>query len=190
MPVFTIDGTGPRISDPASLYLAPGSQVIGNVHLGRDVSIWFNAVLRADNDVIAIGDGTNVQDGAIVHADPGQPAQIGANVTIGHRAIVHGATVGAGSLIGMGATILNGARIGANCLVGANALVTEGKQFPDGSLIVGAPAKLVRPLTEEEIAGLARSAQSYVVNGRRFAAGLRPLGTVEGGDVADSPPAR
>jgi carbonic anhydrase/acetyltransferase-like protein (isoleucine patch superfamily) len=186
MPIFSIDGFSPRIVDPASLYLAPGAQVIGNVSLGREVSIWFNAVLRADNDVIAVGDRSNIQDGAIIHADPDQPTMIGEGVTIGHRAIVHGATIGDGCLVGMGATVLNGARIGANCLIGANALVTEGREFPEGSLIVGMPAKLARPLTQEEIAGLRRSADSYVANGRRFAEGLQPLAADGGRDVADS----
>jgi len=173
MSLHSLDQETPVIADPERVYIAPGAHVIGRVHLGLDVSIWFNVVIRGDNDLITIGDRTNIQDGAIVHADPGAPATIGADCTIGHRAIVHGATVGEGSLIGMGATVLNGAVIGARSLVGANALVTEGKVFPEGSLIVGAPAKLVRVLSPEEIEGLRLSAAGYVANGRRFAAGLR-----------------
>lgn len=173
MPIFELDGVAPRFADAARAYIAPGAQVIGNVVFGVDASVWFNAVIRADHDRITIGDRANIQDGAVVHADPGVPATLGDDVTVGHRAIVHGATVGEGTLVGMGAVLLNRARIGDFCLIGANALVTEGKTFPDGSLIMGVPAKLVRPLTPEEQAGLRESAASYVANGRRFAAGLK-----------------
>lgn len=140
MTLYTLDQETPVLADPERVYIAPGAHVIGRVHLGLDVSIWFNVVIRGGNDLITIGDRTNIQDGAIVHADPGVPATIGADCTIGHRAIVRDASIGAGSLIGMGATVLNGAVIGADSLVGANALVTEGKVFPEGSLIVGTPA--------------------------------------------------
>lgn len=174
MAIYSLDQEAPRFADPARAYVAPGAHLVGRILVGLDVSIWFNVVIRGDNDLITIGDGTNIQDGSIVHADPGVPATIGAGCTIGHRVIIHGATIGAGSLIGMGATILNRAVIGPNCLVGANALVTEGKEFPEGSLIVGAPAKVVRQLSEQEIAGLRASAEGYVANGRRFAAGLKP----------------
>ncbi|WP_294391467.1 gamma carbonic anhydrase family protein [uncultured Sphingomonas sp.] len=185
MPFHSLDGAAPRCADPGRVYLAEGAQVIGDVRLGLDVSIWFNAVVRADNDTITIGDRANIQDGAVVHADPGVPTRIGTDVTVGHRAIIHGASVGDGSLIGMGAVLLNGATVGAQCLVGANALITEGKHFADGSLIVGAPAKCVRALTEMEIAGLRRSADSYVANGHRFAAGLRRVDPVPSPDIAD-----
>lgn len=154
-------------------YIAPGAQVIGRVTLGARASIWFNAVVRGDNDPIVIGEDSNVQDGAIVHADPGVPATIGRGVTIGHRAIVHGATIGDNSLIGMGAIVLNRAVIGADSLVGAGALVTEGKSFPPGSLIVGSPARVARALTDSEIAGLRLSAATYVANARRYRAELR-----------------
>ncbi len=174
MACHMLDGIAPQIGE--GVYIAPGAQVAGRVQLGPRVSIWFNAVLRGDNDPISVGADSNIQDGAVVHADPGAPATIGRGVTIGHRAIVHGATIGDGSLIGMGATILNRAVIGADCLVGANALVTEGKVFAAGSLIVGSPAKAIRPLTEAEIAGLRHSAETYVANGRRYAAGLAPAG--------------
>jgi len=150
--------------------------VIGQVELGEDAGIWFGAVLRGDNERISIGARTNIQEGAMVHTDPGHPVSIGDDCTIGHHAIVHGATIGANSLVGMGATILNGARIGANCLVGANALVTERKEFPDGSLIVGSPAKALRQLDAAAIEAIRESAAHYVENWRRFARGLRRIG--------------
>lgn len=150
--------------------------MIGQVELGEDAGIWFGAVLRGDNERISIGARTNIQEGAMVHTDPGHPVSIGADCTIGHHAIVHGATIGANSLVGMGATILNGARIGANCLVGANALVTERKEFPDGSLIVGSPAKALRQLDAAAIEAIRESAAHYVENWRRFARGLRRIG--------------
>lgn len=159
----------------ADVYVAPGAHVVGRVTLRARASVWFGAVLRGDNDPITVGEDSNIQDGAMIHADPGVPTTVGREVTIGHHAIVHGATIGDRSLIGMGATLLNRAVIGADCIVGANALVTEGKTFPDGSLIVGAPAKLVRPLTEAEIAGLRLSAATYVANARRYATELTPL---------------
>ena len=146
--------------------------MIGDAQLGAGVGIWFGAVVRADNGPIRIGARTNVQDGAMLHSDPDAPLTIGAGVTIGHHAILHGCTVGDHVLVGMGATILNHAVIGADSLVGAGALVTEGKAFPPGSLIVGSPARVVRPLSEEEIAGLRRAADGYVANAARYAAGL------------------
>jgi carbonic anhydrase/acetyltransferase-like protein (isoleucine patch superfamily) len=173
MPLYALDEHVPQIADPARLWLAPNAQVIGRVTLGLDVGIWFGAILRGDNEPIRIGDRTNVQEAVVMHVDPGLPLTIGEDVTVGHGAIVHGCTIGDGTLIGMGATILNGARIGRSCLVGANALVTEGKEFPDNSLIVGAPAKAVRLLDEAAIAGLRRSAAAYVENGRRYRTGLR-----------------
>jgi carbonic anhydrase/acetyltransferase-like protein (isoleucine patch superfamily) len=170
MPTFKLDGYRPDYGPET--FVAPGAQVIGRVSLGARASIWFNAVVRGDDDEISIGDSSNVQDGAVVHADPGIPTRIGNGVTVGHQAIVHGATVGENSLIGMGASLLNRSVIGANSIVGAHALVTEGKVFPDGSLIVGAPAKLVRPLTEEEIAGLREATTAYVAKAARYLAGL------------------
>ena len=175
MPLYALDEHSPSLPPADRFWIAPDAHVIGQVRLGSDVSVWFGAVLRADQEPIEVGERTNVQEGAILHADPGFPLTIGANVTVGHHAILHGCTVGAGSLIGMGATVLNGARIGANCLVGAGALVTEGKEFPDNLLIVGVPARVVRTLSAEAIEGLRRSSQHYVDNGRRFAAGLRRL---------------
>ncbi|SIQ15068.1 Carbonic anhydrase or acetyltransferase, isoleucine patch superfamily [Rhizobium sp. RU20A] len=172
MPLYALDGQRPATPAVDRYWIAPDAHVIGRVELGEDVGIWFGAVLRGDNEPIRIGAGTNIQEGAVLHVDPGFPVTIGEGCTIGHRAIVHGCTIGDNSLIGMGATILNGARIGRNCLVGANALVTEGKVFEDGSLIVGAPARAVRQLDEAAISGLKLSAAHYVKNWQRFARGL------------------
>jgi len=173
MPLYSLNEYTPTVADPDRYWVAPGAVVLGRVHLGIDVSIWFGAVVRGDNDLIEIGDGSNVQDGAVLHTDPGLQLRIGAGCTIGHRATIHGCTIGANTLVGMGATVLNGARIGANCLIGANALVTEGKEFPDNSLIVGAPAKVIRTFDEAAIAGLGKAARGYVNNWKRFAAGLK-----------------
>lgn len=175
MTLYALGDAIPQTAGPDTYWIAPGAHVIGDVRLGRDVGIWFGAVLRGDREPITIGDGSNLQEHVMVHADPGFPATIGAGVTVGHRAIVHGCTIGDGSLIGMGATILNGAKIGKNCLIGAGALVTEGKEIPDGSLVMGAPAKVVRALSDEALAGLPKSAANYVQNWKRFAADLKPL---------------
>ena len=173
MAVLALDGVAPKLPQ-GFCWIADNATVIGNVELGDDVGIWFGAVIRGDNERITVGRGSNIQDGAVLHTDPGFPLTIGAGCTIGHRAILHGCSIGEGSLVGMGATILNGARIGQSCLVGAGALVTEGREFPDGSLVIGAPAKLARELSADELARLRRSAEHYVANARRFAAGLRP----------------
>ena len=166
----------PSFRSRASFWVAPDAHVIGRVRLGADVGVWFGAVLRGDGEPLVIGERSNIQEGAMVHADPGFPLTVGAGVTVGHHAILHGCTVGAGTLIGMGATVLNGARIGAGCIVGANALVTENKEFPDNSLIVGAPAKAVRTLDAAAAEKLRASAMHYVANWRRFAAGLKRIG--------------
>jgi carbonic anhydrase/acetyltransferase-like protein (isoleucine patch superfamily) len=171
MTIHALDGVAPQL--PAGFcFVAPSAEVIGNVVLGEDVGIWFGAVLRGDNDLISIGARTNVQDMTMIHVDPGLPVTIGEGCTIGHRAIVHGCTIGDNTLVGMGAMILNGARIGSNCLIGAGALITENKVIPDGSLVMGAPGKIVRELDAAAIEALKRSAESYVRNARRFAAGL------------------
>ena len=151
-------------------FVAENATVIGNVRLGHASSVWFNAVLRGDNYLIEVGAESNVQDGAILHTDPGLPLVVGSQVTIGHKAMLHGCMIGDGTLVGIGATILNRSRIGANCLLGAHALVTEGKEFPDGVLILGAPARIARELSAEEIEQLKCSAQIYVENARRFRA--------------------
>ncbi len=160
MSIYKLGERVPMIA--ASAYVAPSAAVIGTVELGEHSSVWFGAVLRGDNDPIRIGANSNVQDGAVLHTDDGVPLTVGANVTIGHQATLHGCTVGDGSLIGIQAVVLNGAVIGKNCLVGAGAIVTAGKEFPDGSMIIGAPAKWVRPLRPEEIAGLQFNAAIYV----------------------------
>ncbi|WP_182422319.1 gamma carbonic anhydrase family protein [Aureimonas sp. ME7] len=175
MPLYALDDLAPAVPAPDRFFVAPGAHVIGDVSLGEDVGVWFGAVIRGDVAPIRVGALTNVQEGAVLHADPGFPLLIGEGCTIGHGAIVHGCTLGDNTLVGMGATILNGARIGRNCLVGAGALVTEGKEFPDGSLILGSPAKLARALDEAAIEALRQSARRYVANARRFAAGLRPF---------------
>lgn len=173
MALYKLEDTSPDLAD--SVWVADSAQVIGNVKLGEDVSVWFGAVIRGDTAPITIGTGTNVQDLSMLHADEGVPLTIGERVTIGHQVTLHGCTVGDESVIGIGAVVLNGARIGRNCLVGAGALVTEGKEFPDGSMIIGSPAKAVRELSIEQIEGLRKSAAHYVANGRRFASGLYRL---------------
>ncbi len=160
----------------ASAWVADSAEVMGNVQLAEDASIWFGAVLRGDCESISIGEGSNIQDASVLHADLGKPLVVGRHVTVGHQVMLHGCTIGDESLIGIGAVVLNGAKIGRNCLVGAGALITEGKEFPDGSMIIGSPAKAVRQLTPEQIEGLRRSAQHYVDNARRFKTGLRKLG--------------
>ena len=166
MPLFAIDGIMPEC-DP-DCFIAPDAVLIGRVRVSRGASIWFGAVLRGDNDWIIIGEDSNVQDQTIIHADPGQPVTIGRGVTIGHRVIVHSADIGDNSLVGMGAILLNRARIGANCLVGADALVTEGKSFADGQMILGSPARAIKALTDEQVAGLRLSAETYVANAQRY----------------------
>ena len=171
MPLYEIDGLHPELADGA--WAAPSADLIGDVRLGARASVWFGAVIRADNTPIILGEETNFQDGAIGHSDPGAPLTIGARVTVGHQAILHGCTVADDCLVGMGARVLNGAFLGPECLVGANSLITEGKRFEDGGLIVGAPARLVRPLTDAEKAALRRSAAHYAEKAARYAAGLK-----------------
>jgi carbonic anhydrase/acetyltransferase-like protein (isoleucine patch superfamily) len=173
MAIFQLDQLVPRVA--SSAWVADSAQVIGNVHLADHASVWFNVVLRGDNEELRVGRASNIQDGSVVHSDPGFPLTLGQNVTVGHRVMLHGCSVGDGSLIGMGSVVLNGAKIGRNCLVGAGSLVTEGKEFPDGSLIMGSPARAVRPLTTEQVAGLQRTAKHYVENARRYRVGLIPV---------------
>ena len=172
--LYELDGVAPQTPADDDIWIAPGAHVLGNVHLLTGASIWFNAVVRGDNEPIEIGENTNIQDGAVLHTDPGMPLTVGAGCTVGHQAILHGCTIGESCLIGMGATVLNGAVIGANSLVGANALVTEGKEFPKGSLIVGAPAKAVRDLNAGAIQAIRASALRYRENMKRFRVGLKP----------------
>jgi carbonic anhydrase/acetyltransferase-like protein (isoleucine patch superfamily) len=168
---------GEHIPDIASsTYIAESANVIGKARIETNACIWFNVTIRGDNELIIVGENSNVQEGCVLHADPGFPLTIGRNVTVGHQAMVHGCTIGDGSLIGIQAVILNGAKIGKNCLVGAGALVTEGKEFPDNSLIIGTPAKAVRTLGEEDIARLQGIANNYVERGRYFKENLKRIG--------------
>lgn len=171
MTIYALDGISPTLPS-GFCWIADTAEVIGRVSLGEDVGIWFGAVLRGDNELIAIGARTNVQEHCVLHTDPGFPLTVGEGCTIGHRAILHGCTIGENTLIGMGATVLNGAVIGRNCLIGAGALITEGKRIPDDSLVVGAPGRVVRELDAEARAARATSADRYVANARRFAEGL------------------
>ena len=175
MALYAIDGIAPQVADSA--WVADSAQVIGRVELAEDASIWFGVVIRGDQpEPVRIGRRSNIQEACVLHSDVGQPLTVGEDVTVGHQAMLHGCTIGDGSLIGIGAVVLNGARIGRHCLVGAGALVTEGKEFPDGSLIVGSPAVVKRPLSPQQIAGLLASAAHYVENARRFRTGLQRLG--------------
>jgi len=171
MPLYEIDGLRPVV--PETSWVAPSADLIGDVRLGEGVGIWFGAVIRADNTPIVLGDGTNIQEGAMLHSDPGSPLTLGRDCTVGHHAILHGCTLGDRVLVGMGAIVLNDAVIGDDCLIGAGALVTEGKSFPAGSLIIGSPAKAVRELSPEVIEGLKRSAAGYVERQQRFSQDLR-----------------
>ena len=170
MPLYALEGQQPALA--ATAWVAPSADLIGGVRLGEGASVWFGAIIRADNTAITVGTRSNVQEGAMLHSDPGVPCSVGADCTIGHHAILHGCTIADRVLIGMGAIILNRAEIGENSLVGAGALVTEGKSFPPGSLIIGSPAKAVRPLSEAEIAQILVSANGYAEKARSFATDL------------------
>lgn len=173
MPLYALGDLAPTLA--ADAWVAPSADVIGDAQLAEGASIWFGAVIRADNTPIVIGRGSNVQEGAMLHSDPGAPLTVGADVTVGHHAILHGCTIGDRVLVGMGATVLNGAVIGEECLIGAGALVTENKVFEPGMMILGSPARAVRPLTSEQRAGLRLSAQHYVARARRFRAEMRRI---------------
>ncbi len=174
MAIYELDGQAPTIGKNA--YVADSAQVIGKVTLEENVSVWFGTVIRGDSEHIRIGRNSNIQDASVLHADEGVPLTLGENVSVGHQVMLHGCTVGDGSLIGIGAVVLNHARIGKNCLVGAGALVTEGKEFPDGSMILGSPAKAVKQLSPEQIAGLQRIAAHYVENAERYRKGFKKIG--------------
>ena len=162
---------GVAVKAEGDYWVADSATVVGNVLLKQDASVWFNAVVRGDNDLITIGEGSNVQDGSVLHTDPGFPLTIGAHVTIGHKVMLHGCDIGEGSLIGINAVVLNGAKIGKNCLIGANTLITEGKEIPDNSMVMGSPGKVVRTLSEEQAKGIRAGATHYVENARRFRTG-------------------
>jgi carbonic anhydrase/acetyltransferase-like protein (isoleucine patch superfamily) len=174
MNVFVLEDEVPDLPGSDEYWIAPNASVIGRVKLNRNASVWFGATIRGDTESIIIGQNTNIQDGSVLHADPGYPLSIGPDVTVGHLAMLHGCTIGSNSLIGIGAVVLNGAKIGRNCLIGARALITEGKEIPDGSLVVGAPGRVARTLTESEIQGISRSAEHYVANWKRYAAHFGP----------------
>ncbi len=176
MPIYALDDATPELPPEGDYWVAPNAVLIGKVRLLKGASIWWGCVLRGDNDWITIGENSNIQDNSVIHVDPGQPVTVGANCTVGHRVILHSTTVDDGSLIGMGSTLLNRSRIGKNSLVGANSLVTEGKQFDDGVMVLGAPARMARKLNDMELAGLKMSAAGYVHNHQRFAKGMRVVG--------------
>ena len=174
MPVYSLEGVSPQLPPEGDYWIAPNAVLIGKVRLKKNASVWWGAVLRGDNEWITVGENSNIQDNSVIHADPGQPVEIGDGVTIGHRVIIHSALVGDGSLIGMGAVLLNRARVGKHSLVGANSLITEDKVFEDGMMILGSPARAMRQLSEELQAGLKLSAAVYVANWQRYAATLNP----------------
>ncbi len=175
MALYSLDGVVPVLPGKGRCWVAPSADLVGRVRLLNNASVWFNAVLRGDNEWIEVGEGSNVQDGCVLHTDIGAPLTIGSNCTIGHSAILHGCLIGDNSLVGMGATILNHAVIGRNCLIGANSLIPEGRVIPDNSLVVGAPGKIIREIDAEGARKLAASAASYVASWKRFAVGLRVL---------------
>ncbi|HTH94984.1 MAG TPA: gamma carbonic anhydrase family protein [Rhodocyclaceae bacterium] len=175
MPIYTLASRSPRIS--ASAWIAPNATVIGSVTLHEHSSIWWNCVLRSDTETITIGENTNVQDGSILHADPGAPLTLGNHVSVGHMAMLHGCTVGDGSLIGIKSVILNHTVIGKECLIGANTLIAEGKTIPDRSLVLGSPGRVVRTLTDDEVANLRRIAAHYVANAQRYRDELQIMNT-------------
>lgn len=176
MPVYALGKISPRLPESGNFWVAPDAQVMGNIVLLENASIWFAAVLRGDNETITIGENSNVQDGSILHTDVGFPMRLGKNVTVGHQAMLHGCTVGDNSLVGIGATILNGAKIGKNCLIGAHALVGEGKEIPDNSMVLGMPGKVVRELGEDNEKMMIASADHYVENWQRYKRDLKKIG--------------
>jgi carbonic anhydrase/acetyltransferase-like protein (isoleucine patch superfamily) len=175
LPVYALGDVAPVLPSEGRYWIAPNAQVMGRVVLKEDVSIWWGATLRGDNDPITIGARSNIQDGSVLHTDEGIPLDIGEDVTVGHMVMLHGCSIGDGSLIGIGSIVLNGATIGKNCLVGANTLITEGKEFPDHSMIVGSPGRVVKTLSPEQAAMIAHGAAHYVENWKRYARELRAL---------------
>ena len=173
MAIYQLDDLKPSVHPSA--WVADNAQVVGHVSLAENTSIWFGVAIRGDTSTISVGKGSNVQDNSVLHADEGMPLVIGEGVSVGHQVMLHGCTVGNDTLIGIGAIVLNGAKIGNNCLVGAGALVTEGKEFPDGSMIIGSPAKAVRMLSPEQIEGLKMIAKHYISNATRYKSGLKKL---------------
>lgn len=173
MSVYSLDDTKPQLAD--DVWVASSATVVGNVILEAGSSVWFGTVIRGDNEPIKIGARSNIQDNAVLHSDPGSPLTIGADVTVGHQAMLHGCTIDDNSLIGIGATVLNGAKIGKNCLIGAHALITEGKVIPDNSVVMGSPGKIVKQVPQAQEAMLKASADYYVKNAQKFKNGLKPV---------------
>jgi len=176
MALYSLDGTGVRTPASGRFWVAPNAVVLGNVDIGEDASVWFGAVVRGDNEPIEIGPRVNVQDGSVLHTDPGFPMSLGADCTIGHMVMLHGCRVGRGSLVGIGSIVLNGADIGEECLIGANTLISEGKAIPPRSMVIGSPGRIVRMLTDEDVAKFGAIAGRYVANWKRFKAGLAHQG--------------
>lgn len=176
MPIYELDGQGPELPADGNYFIAETAEVIGKVRLLNGASVWFGAVLRGDNEWIEIGEGSNVQDNCTCHTDPGYPLTIGKNATVGHNVILHGCTLEEGALVGMGSIVMNGARIRRGCIVGAGSIVTEGKEYPEYSLIIGSPARVIRTLTPEQSNAMNRAAASYVRNGSRYRKGLKKIG--------------
>ena len=175
MAVYNLGDVTPELPNDDEYWIAPTAAVMGRVILQKNASIWFGATVRGDNEPIVVGENSNIQDGSVLHSDPGSPLTIGANVTVGHLVMLHGCTIGENSLIGIGSIILNGAKIGKNCLIGANCLITEGKEIPDNSLVMGAPGKVVREVSPEQAAVLTASADHYVQNWKRYRRDLREV---------------
>lgn len=175
MPVYAIGDTKPILPPEGEYWIAPNAEVMGNVKLQKNASVWFGAVLRGDNELITIGENSNVQDGSVLHTDPGSPLTIERDVTIGHMVMLHGCTIGAGSLVGIGSIILNGAKIGKGCLIGANTLIAENKEIPDYSMVLGSPGKIVRTLDKETAEVLRLSADHYVENWKKYRTGLKRI---------------
>lgn len=175
MAIYAIGDAKPILPPEGEYWIAPNAQVMGNVKLEKNASVWFGAVLRGDNELISIGENSNVQDGSVLHTDPGSPLTIERDVTIGHLVMLHGCSIGAGSLVGIGSIILNNTRIGKGCLIGANTLIAEGKEIPDYSMVLGAPGKVIRTLDKETAEALRLSSDHYVQNWKRYAAGLKRL---------------
>lgn len=176
MSLYTIDGIRVELPGEGDYWVAPNAILIGRVKLRKNASVWFNTVIRGDNDIIDIGERTNIQDGCVLHTDKGYPMVIAEGCTVGHMAMLHGCTIGPNTLIGIGATLLNGSRIGANCIIGAHSLMTEGKEIPDNSMVMGAPGKVVRQLSDEDAQHLKKLSQHYVDNSARYTAGFKPQG--------------
>jgi carbonic anhydrase/acetyltransferase-like protein (isoleucine patch superfamily) len=176
MAIFELDGIRPEFPEDGAWWVAPSADLVGRVRLKRDASVWFGAVLRGDNEWIEIGEGANVQDGSTCHTDLGFPLVIGKNCTVGHNVILHGCTIEEGALIGMGSIVMNGARIGRNSIVGAGSVITEGKEFPERSLIIGSPARVIRTLDDAQVQRMGSAARFYVANGPRFKKGLKRIG--------------